>query len=455
MRSKNQALLQKESLEDLSKEELVTALNHARFETFKYVNKFLEAQEKWAFLNVLLKKLNSIKQKQELCKTICDGFLKLTNSKICCCCLLNQDDSTVEFVKIAYGSEICDKKKITKFIEKINIDCCNFLINSIDIKHIFEYFESKSNKKLIIVPIIYSKIFFGYLMLEKEDENFYKENIHFINIFPEHIALILENISLYQESEKSNKRKIEFLAGISHEFKTPLNSIIGFAEILQSKASDMAILKDAALKPHSISDKLKQSQYAKHLEYFKYVNNILHSAKHLLTLIEDVLDVSKSQWKTLELNYSTIQSGDEISKILTNFQETLKEKNVELSYTLADVTISADAKRFRQLIYNLVSNAIKFNKQNGKINILTYIKDDKFFFEITDTGDGISKKNYEKIFDFFSQVNRNQLKRQLGSGVGLAICKMITNAHKGEINFQSKHKKGSVFWFSLPMKSFE
>lgn len=408
-------------IEGLEKE-----LERSRAETFKYVNKFLEVEEKWSFINLLLKKLNSIMDKQELCNTICEGFLKLTNSKFCVCCLFNQDERDVEFEKTAYQERVCNKKEITAFIEKINAKCSGILKHSASLEKISKYFDSVSGEKLILVPITYSYSFLGYLMLHKEDINFYKENIHFVNIFPEHIALILENISLYQDSEKGNKRKIEFLAGISHEFKTPLNSIIGFAQILMSKE--------------------------KNPENSKYINNILHSSKHLLTLIQDVLDVSKTQYSTLELNYTEFEPKEEMIQIIMTLEKMIKEKNIDLNYTLLDVKITADLKRFKQLIYNLVSNAIKFNKQNGKIVIFTYIKDGKFFFEITDTGDGISKRNYEKIFDFFSQVNRSQLKRQLGSGVGLALCKMIVDAHGGEINFKSQLQRGSCFWFSLPIK---
>lgn len=420
---KNQLLEERNSLKNLSKEELARALEHARFETYKYVNKFLEVEEKWAFINILLKELNSIRQQQELCKTICEGFLTLTNSKVCYCCLFNQDTSSVEFNEIASSSPV--NNDLLNFIDGVNFECCNFLKKSADTDVISSYFNSISGKQFIAVPILYSKSLLGYLMLIKEDINFYKENINFISIFPEHIALILENILLYQESEKQNKRKIEFLAGISHEFKTPLNSIIGFSEILNSKNSGR--------------------------ESIKYVRNISKSARHLLTLLEDILDVSKSQYNSLELNYLTFNPKEEIIQILNTFEEMVAEKNIDVNYTFTDIEISADVKRFRQLIYNLISNAVKFNKQNGKINLLTYIIDDKFCFEITDTGDGISKMNYDKIFDFFSQVNRSQLKRQLGSGVGLAICKMITDAHKGEIGFKSQIKKGSSFWFNLPI----
>lgn len=425
MPNKSPKLILERPLEDLSKEQLIQYLELAKSETFKYVNKFLELEEKSSFTNLLLKRLNSIKKKQELCKTICDGFLKLTNSMVCVCCIFNQDKNDVEFQKTVYSNGFNDQEKLEGFLKQTNAACHKLLESGADVKKIINYFNSISRNRLIIVPIIYNKNVLGYLALIKEDENFYKENIHFVNIFPEHIALILENISLYQESEKSNKRKIEFLAGISHEFKTPLNSVIGFAEILKTK------VKDA--------------------ECFKYINNISQSSTHLLTLIEDVLDVSKTQYNNLELKYTTFAPKEIILQIVLTLETMMKEKNIDLDYTLADVNISADVKRFRQLIYNLVSNAVKFNKQGGKINIFTYIKDNKFFFEITDTGDGISTRDYEKIFDFFSQVNRSQLKRQLGSGVGLAICKMITDAHNGEIDFKSQIKKGSSFWFSLPI----
>lgn len=423
---KQQDILTEEYFETLSKHELIEALKNTKMETFKYINKFLEAEEKWAFVNSLLKKLNAVKQKQEVCKTMCEGFLKLTNSQICYCCFFNQDNGSIEVSRLSHKAEFFNKKSLLNLIEKINTKCFNFIVKSIPLDIISEYFENLSDKKSIIIPLLSEKSIIGYLMLKKENNTFYKENYHFINIFPEHIVLKLENISLYQESEKQNKRKIEFLAGISHEFKTPLNAIIGFTEILQSSEQDS--------------------------EKYKYINNILQSAKHLGTLIQDVLDVSKAQYKTLELNYSQFSTKDEINNILATFEPILNEKNIKLNYTLTDIKISSDIKRFRQLIYNLVSNAIKFNKQNGTINILTYVNEDKFFFEIEDTGDGISKKNYDKIFGFFSQVNRSQLKRQQGSGVGLAVCKMIIDAHNGEINFKSKLKYGSTFWFNLPLQ---
>ena len=101
-------------------------------------------------------------------------------------------------------------------------------------------------------------------------------------------------------------------------------------------------------------------------------------------------------------------------------------------------------------------NDLKYNKFGGKIIIVTYIDENKnYVFEIKDSGDGIRKKDYDKIFNFFSQVNRNKLKRQQGSGVGLALCKVIANAHHGDIGFKSRLNNGSTFWFSIPQYGCE
>lgn len=420
-------------LENLSREELIQDVINSKNETVKYVNKFLELAEKWTFINLFLKELNSIRQKMKLCETISEGFLKLTNSNLCYFCLFNQDNKNVEFQKLV-TSDNKPNKDLTDLINAINANCYRFLRQPFNLNVIDDYFQSLSGNEYIAAPIIYNKAFLGYLMIVKNDSNFYNENINFISIFPEHIALILENISLYQESENQNKRKVEFLAGISHEFKTPLNSIIGFAEILKHRLDSKKTMDD------------------KHSEFVNYINNVLQSSKHLLSLIEDIIDVSKSQYRNLELKYSEFNPKEEVINIISALEEMMNEKNISISYTMVDIKLYSDLKRFRQLIYNLISNAIKFNKKHGDITILTYIQDGNFYFEITDSGDGISKRNYGKIFDFFSQVNRSQLKRQLGSGIGLALCKKITDAHKGCIGFSSELKKGSTFWFCLPLR---
>lgn len=419
-------LFEKYDFEDLSKSQIVAELNEARAETFKYINRLLEVEEKWIFVSYLLKNLNSIKDPEKICKTICDEFLKITHCKICACYLFDLDVADVKFKGCSTERLFKDKKSFLKLIDKLNMNCKNFIDQEVKIDKINDYFEAESQKTTIVLPIVYAKTFLGYLLLAKNDENFYDDNIHFMSIFPEHIALVLFNLFLYQESELRNKQKIEFLAGISHEFKTPLNSIIGFCDVVKNENTDPKQLK--------------------------YLDNISHSSMHLLSLIKDVLDVSKSELGALELNYSYFNTKEEILQVVEAFEQMINEKKIDLSFTLCDIKICADVKRFKQLIFNLLSNAVKFNNIGGKIVIISYIKNNKFFFEITDTGDGISKVDYAKIFGFFSQVNKSQLKRELGSGVGLAICKMITDAHNGEIDFKSQFKSGSNFWFSLPLE---
>ncbi|MCM1265441.1 MAG: HAMP domain-containing histidine kinase, partial [Candidatus Gastranaerophilales bacterium] len=169
------------------------------------------------------------------------------------------------------------------------------------------------------------------------------------------------------------------------------------------------------------------------------------SSKHMLSLIQDILDVTRSQYKPLELSYSFFNTKEAIEEIIKSFN------NENLHYTIINYNICADYTRFKQLVYNLISNAIKFNKKNMPINILTYTEADNFCFEITDNGEGILEENYNKIFDFFSQVSKDSLKRQMGYGIGLSLCKSIAESHNGNINVSSDIGKGSTFIFKLPI----
>ena len=233
------------------------------------------------------------------------------------------------------------------------------------------------------------------------------------------------NLKIQTSQRKTNKQKIQFLASISHEYKTPLNSIIGFSDILKTHLEGSSL--------------------------YKYIDNVSKSSQFLLSLIQDILDMARAEFGKIELNYTKFRPKEIIEDIITSFAENIDAKNLSLSYTLMDVEFTADVRRFKQVIYNLISNAIKFNKENGNITIVSFVDEySNFIFEIKDTGDGIRKKDYDQIFNFFSQVNRNQLKRQQGSGIGLALCKMIVEAHNGEIGFRSRLHTGSTFWFRIP-----
>lgn len=374
------------------------------------------------FLSKFLKKLNTISNIHDLAKEFATEIVDNLTAEYCSVYINTQEIEQTAVFKSYHVKplKVAIKNKAHE-IYTIGTDLFN---NSYETIEIIDLLEKLANDKILIYPISTGENLIGFTtIIFKEAANDYK---NIIDVAAEYLNSRIEVLSLKIALEETNTKKIHFLASISHEYKTPLNSIIGFSDILKPKIFGTP-------------------------EY-KYIDNISKSSRFLLSLIQDILDVSRAEFKTLELSYSKIRPKSIIENIILSFEETIKKKNVKMLYTLMDVEITADLRRFQQLIYNLISNAIKFNKVNGTITIVTYIDEKQnFVFEIKDTGDGIRKKDYNLIFNFFSQVNRDLLKRQQGSGIGLALCKMIINAHKGSIGFKSKLKSGSTFWFKLPM----
>lgn len=224
-----------------------------------------------------------------------------------------------------------------------------------------------------------------------------------------------ENTKLKKElSQTSDNIKI-MITKVAHEFKTPLNSIIGFAELSKSSKKD------------------------------EYSENILRSANHLLELVQNLIDIVRAQYDGLKLSYSIFNSRETIEEVLSTFP---KEK---IKYTLIEKTISADYTRFKQLIFNLVSNACKFNREDKPTEIISYLDGEYFCFEVTDYGKGISDENKEKIFEFFYQVSENVYRKERGSGIGLSLCKTITEAHGGKIEIFSELEKGTTFIVKIPI----
>lgn len=231
--------------------------------------------------------------------------------------------------------------------------------------------------------------------------------------------LISEIKKLRDEQDKIWDNVKILIAKISHEFKTPLNSIIGFGELFKYKVDN---------------PKLNE-----------YITNVLNCSDYLYNLVQDMVDLTGAQYKPIELSYSIFNVQSVIEEIIKTF------RNPNIHYTLIDINICADYTRFKQLVYNLISNAEKFSPKDSAITIITYIEANNFYFEITDEGDGIKKEDCEKIFEFFSQVSDDFYKRQIGSGIGLSVCKAIVNAHKGDISVKSELNRGSTFVFNLPI----
>ncbi len=377
-------------------------------------------------INKFVKKINTAKTNKELADIINQGFMDITGAQACWTGLINWETNQIEVRKIKSSTDFQKNKKLSSDVKEIRQTAYDYYKN-FEIEDLNEYLELSSKKNIILLPLIYRNNSLGYIGMISEDDNFNKKNIETVNIILEYISSRLEIISLYEERKRSGRERIEFLASISHEFKTPLNSIMGFSDLLAENFQGT--------------------------ENEKYLNNISKSSAYLMKLIQNVLDYTKDEYGVMELKPEKFRAKEIIDDIIWSFEEIRKEKNITFNYILSDVIIKADLIRFKQLVYNLISNAVKFSKENSTISIVTFVNNKKeFTFEIKDRGDGISKKDQAKIFNFFTQVNRSQLKRQQGSGVGLALCRKIVRSHGGEIFVKSKLHYGSKFCFTIPQK---
>ena len=227
--------------------------------------------------------------------------------------------------------------------------------------------------------------------------------------------------------QTKNKRKAEYISHFSHEFKVPLCAIKGFASLL---------LEDDLSKEKQIS----------------FCKNILKATEHLFQIINYNIDIVRAETNKINLIYEEFSPSDVINEVVSVLEEKIKEKNIKLYLNMQKTLLIADKRLFRQLIYNLVGNAYKYNKFNGKIVINTFCKDNKFYFKIKDNGCGIDIDKQKEVFEFFSNINTYVYDSSENSGIGLYLCKKIIKLHGGDIDFVSKDNKGCLFWFYLPLK---
>ena len=234
------------------------------------------------------------------------------------------------------------------------------------------------------------------------------------------------------EAEEANRAKSDFLANMSHELRTPLNSIIGFTEILQ----------------RNIAGELNEVQK-------ENVGYILGSGRHLLSLINDILDLSKVEAGKLELELNRFQIKDILNASLIMLKEKAYKHGISMDIQIApdaDIEIEADMRKLKQIMFNLLSNAVKFTLAGG--SVITRARRDGDFIEVSvaDTGIGIKPEDMEKIFTPFQQIGSVYTKMYAGTGLGLSLAKKLVELHGGSIWVESEFGKGSVFTFVIPIK---
>ena len=256
------------------------------------------------------------------------------------------------------------------------------------------------------------------------------------------------------EAEAANRAKSDFLANMSHELRTPLNSIIGFSEVMRDGTAG------------AITDDQKE-----------YLNDIWESGKHLLRLINDILDLAKVEAGKMELELSEFDVGETIRSCLLLFKGKTMRHSIKLSEDIpANIgSITADERKIKQVILNLFGNAFKFTPDRGSVNVqarrvsnVGAIRrvaheegrgsasplQERDFVEISvfDTGIGIAPEDMEKLFQPFQQLESTLTKKNEGTGLGLKLCKDFVELHGGRIWAESELGKGSRFIFVIPVK---
>ncbi len=299
-------------------------------------------------------------------------------------------------------------------------------------------FYRKNPRSLLSVPVINEGTAVGVIMLRRwQPGGFTQRQVELVEAFAQQAAIAIENVRLFNEIEQksreleaASRHKSEFLANMSHELRTPLNAVIGFSDVLESGMTGELTDKQA-----------------------EYVRDISSSGKHLLDLVNEILDLSKVEAGRMELETSTFPLTDTILATFNFVRERAARHAIELA---ADVptdlgTITADERKIRQVLLNLLSNAVKFTPDGGWIGVAARRQDGEVTVSVKDTGIGIAAADQPSVFEEFRQVGKADDRSREGTGLGLTLAKRFVELHGGRIWVESEVGKGSCFTFALPV----
>ena len=294
-------------------------------------------------------------------------------------------------------------------------------------------------RSLLSVPLLREqKIMGGITIYRRRTGSFSPEVINLLQTFATQSVLAIQNARLFREIEDkskqieaANRHKSEFLANMSHELRTPLNAIIGFSEVLGER----------------MFGELNEKQA-------EYTEDILSSGRHLLSLINEILDLSKVEAGRMELEVAAFDLPLAIDNARTFVRERATKHGINLDVTVDERLgdFVGDERKIKQVLLNLLSNAVKFTPEGGRIGIKARQADGSVEISVSDTGIGIAPEDQPKIFEEFRQVGGDYAHKREGTGLGLTLAKKFVELHGGKIWVESEVGKGSTFSFTLPAR---
>jgi len=294
-------------------------------------------------------------------------------------------------------------------------------------------------KAIIFAPMLFEGRGIGAIWVARQHAGgFTDKHIALLKTFADQAVIAIQNARLFREiQEKSaqleiaNKHKSDFLANMSHELRTPLNAIIGFSEVLMERMFGEVNEKQA-----------------------DYLKDIHESGRHLLSLINDILDLSKIEAGRMDLEISSFHLPTALSNAMTLVRERAQRHGIRLGLEVDPRLgeFQADERKVKQILVNLLSNAVKFTPDGGRVDVIAKQDTTKVAIAVKDTGIGIAAEDHAAVFEEFKQVGRDYTRKAEGTGLGLALTKRFVELHGGEITLASALGQGSTFTVTLPIR---